>query len=278
MDALPPEPVGVNPRIDCVFKALLGDPNRRGILLEFLNAILGRAVPIVDVVILNPVHLPDYIGDHFTSIDVKATDAAGNVYQVEMQSWNEAALKARILYTWADLYEKQLKGGDAYDQLKPVIAIWMLDENIHRGATQFHHRFVVCDPSDGMSLIDHLEIHTLELERWRRRPGEAPAEVTRWMTFFAEAETWAEVPEALRTAGMEEAMAVLKEFRTNAELNEVYRARLDGMRRQKAQDNALARAIAEREQERAAKEVALAEAARLRRLLEQLGRSSDELT
>ena len=84
---------------------------------------------------------------------------------------------------------------------------------------------------------------------------------------------------------MEEAIAVLKEFRTNAVLNEVYRARLDGMRRQRAQDNALARAIAEREQERAAKEQALAakdealaEAARLRRLLEQLGPSSDDVS
>jgi hypothetical protein len=46
----------IDPKIDCVFKALLGAEANRDLLVHFLNAMLGSELPapIVDVVILNP--------------------------------------------------------------------------------------------------------------------------------------------------------------------------------------------------------------------------------
>ena len=32
-------PLRIDPRVDCVFKALLGDPRHKGLLLHFLNAV-----------------------------------------------------------------------------------------------------------------------------------------------------------------------------------------------------------------------------------------------
>ena len=119
--AIPREPVGVSPRVDCVFKALMGDPARSVILIDFLNAVIAPAVPITRVEIKNPIHLPDFIGDNYTVVDVRATDADGQVFQIEMQSWNETALKERVLFTWADLYEGQITSGQGYNLLKPVI-------------------------------------------------------------------------------------------------------------------------------------------------------------
>ena len=98
MESVPREPTGISPRVDCVFRALLGDEARADVLLDFLNAVLQRDVPLVAVHIENPVHLPDFIGDDHTVVDVKATDAAGETFHVEMQSWNHAALKERMLY------------------------------------------------------------------------------------------------------------------------------------------------------------------------------------
>lgn len=51
---VPPEPVGVNPRIDLVFRVALGDPNHLDRLVDFLNAGLPRAAPIVSATLLRP--------------------------------------------------------------------------------------------------------------------------------------------------------------------------------------------------------------------------------
>ncbi len=46
----------INPLIDCVFKALLGNEKHKTLLIDFLNAILEKEEnePIVSVTILNP--------------------------------------------------------------------------------------------------------------------------------------------------------------------------------------------------------------------------------
>jgi predicted transposase/invertase (TIGR01784 family) len=75
--------------------------------------VLAPPAPITEVEFLNPVHLPDYVGDDYTVVDVKARDATGRLLQVEMQPCNETAWKERMLYAWADIFEKQLKEGEA---------------------------------------------------------------------------------------------------------------------------------------------------------------------
>ena len=165
------EPVGISPRVDCVFKSVLREPT---VLLDFLNAVLDWPDPIVAVELIPAEHTPRFIGDHASRIDVKATDAQGRVFQVEMQNGHQTALKPRMIYGWADVYSHQLRAGDGYKTLRPTVAIWLVDHNIFRGGDHFHHRFVLYDPQRGRQLSPHLEIHTLELERWRQhadQPG-----------------------------------------------------------------------------------------------------------
>jgi hypothetical protein len=77
----------IDPKIDCVFKALLGAEPNRDLLVHFLNAMLGDELPapIVDVVILNPYNEREFLDDKLSIVDVKARDAAGCLYQIEMQ-------------------------------------------------------------------------------------------------------------------------------------------------------------------------------------------------
>lgn len=46
----------IDPKVDCVFKALLGAEHNRRLLIHFLNAMLGDelAAPIIEVTVLNP--------------------------------------------------------------------------------------------------------------------------------------------------------------------------------------------------------------------------------
>lgn len=91
MPALPKEPVGISPRVDCVFRALLADPDHADRLVDFLNAVLQRPSPIVAVQLRNPIQPAEFNDDGQIVVDVIATDASGEVFQVEMQSWNHAA-------------------------------------------------------------------------------------------------------------------------------------------------------------------------------------------
>jgi len=243
---LPPkEPVGISPRVDCVFQALLGDPNHLERLVDFLNAVLQRPSPIVKVQLQNSIQPSEFVHDGQIVVDVIATDASGEVFQVEMQSWNHTALKERMLYSWASLYKAQLEKGDPYTSLQPVVSIWLMDQNIFRGATNFHHRFRVHDKDSGLELSPHLEIHVLELDRWRRQPDFAiPSRLLGWMRFFAEAETWQEVPSDIENPVLESAMAVLTDFQTNAARNDLYRSRLDYLRVQNTMAVGMAQALA----------------------------------
>ncbi len=293
MMARPPDlhpPVGISPRVDCVFRALLGDPQHTDRLLDFLNAVLGDGPPIVEVTITNPVKILDFLGDKEVVVDVLAVDARGARFQVEMQSRGHAGLKERMLFGWSGLYQRQSGTGRGYGALRPVVSIWLVDENCFRGARDFHHRFAVMSPEEGIILTNHLDLHVLELERWRQ--GEAwavsPA-IGRWMAFFSEAEQWSEVPAPLQSPVIEDAMMVLQTFRDNQEWNHAYRARLEfqmiqatveeeHQRELEAAKQEVERERLEKEKERAEKEqaigraeAALAEAAQLRALLLRAG-------
>ena len=55
----------INPLVDCVFKALLGAECNRTLLIHFLNAIIGNALPgpITETTILNPYNEREFIDD-----------------------------------------------------------------------------------------------------------------------------------------------------------------------------------------------------------------------
>lgn len=120
----------IDPKVDCVFKALLGAERNRRLLIHFLNAMLDGelAAPIIEVEILNPYNEREFLDDKLSIVDVKARDQARRLYQIEIQLLNIPDLPARILYGWADLYSAQLQDGEGYDQLHPTYAIWLLGE------------------------------------------------------------------------------------------------------------------------------------------------------
>ncbi len=55
----------IDPKIDCVFNALLGAEDNRALLIHFLNALLGAELPapISAVEILNPYNEREFLDD-----------------------------------------------------------------------------------------------------------------------------------------------------------------------------------------------------------------------
>ena len=95
--------IQINPMIDCVAKAILGDPKHKRLLIHFLNAILEKkdGEKIKDVEILNPYNEKEFSTDKLSILDIKATDDKSDIFQIEIQIKIYPSLAKRILYTWA---------------------------------------------------------------------------------------------------------------------------------------------------------------------------------
>jgi hypothetical protein len=141
----------IDPKVDCVFKALLGAEGNRRLLIHFLNAMLGGelAAPITEVEILNPYHEREFLSDKLSIVDVKARDQGQRQYQIEIQLLNVMGLPERIAYGWAELYRSQLKKGDGYDQLKPAYSLWLLGEALWPKRDEALHWFRLRDGQGG---------------------------------------------------------------------------------------------------------------------------------
>lgn len=269
----------IDPKVDCVFKALLGSEDNRALLIHFLNAVLvdDLPAPITEVEILNPYNERETFSDKLTIVDVKARDAARRLFQIEIQLLVFADLASRILYGWADLYSQQLQSGQDHRELKPTYAIWILDQSLRRDDSAYARRYRMRDDR-GYDLIDHGSIWVLELNKFAAAQVETERE--RWLKFFTEAERFDEatLPDWMHTAEMRQAMSTLNAFSEKEREYHAYQARQEFLRQQRGiqreLDEARAAEEAERrakEAERRAKEAALAEVERLKALLKQKG-------
>jgi predicted transposase/invertase (TIGR01784 family) len=281
----------INPKVDCVFKAVLGAEENRALLIDFLNAMLTETLPgpVVEVQILNPYNPQETLNDKLTIVDVKARDAAGQVFQIEIQLLIHTNLRARMLYGWADLYRRQLQSGDPYSVLKPTYAIWLLDQILRDDTPAYAHRYRMRD-DQGQDLVDHGGIWIYELNKFAVQQVETEQE--RWLKFFNEGETLDDekLPDWMQTPVMRQAMSTLTAFSEKELAYHQYQARQEFLRQQRsiqqelqneraAKEAAIQAKEAERqakeaalqanEAERQAKEAALAEVARLQALLNQ---------
>ena len=285
----------IDPRIDCVFKSLLGNESNRNLLVHFINATLATELvsPITGVEILNPYNEKEHLDDKLSIVDVKAKDERGRVYQIEIQLVYFGYLPARMLYTWSDVYSQQLQSGEKYYKLNPTYSIWLLAENAIKHDDQYIHRYKFRDEA-GIPLIEHGGIWVFELEKFNSQVIDN--EQARWLRFFKEGKQLNDennLPDWMNTQEMKQAMNTLCQFSEKERNYFAYQARQDFLRQQgtilfekdealEQRDEALEReqvALAEKqialareqaalEREQAA-EAAIAEVERLKALLAQ---------
>jgi len=208
----------IDPKVDCVFKAILGSEEHKRLLVHFLNAVLGRkpGIRVQAVELLNPYNDREFETDKLSIVDVKARDETGRWYQIEIQLAVHAGLAARMLYTWCAIYHSQLKQGDPFTELQPVIAIWLLNESLFDLPGAYHLPFVPWNREHALTLTDHLRLDVLQLPLWPG-PQAQVEELDRWLCLFRDGEQ-VDVdapPGLLQTDEMKEAMTVLQHFSEN---------------------------------------------------------------
>jgi len=243
----------INPKIDCVFKALLGSEENKNLLIHFLNAILVKELDkrIESVEILNPYNDKAFIGDKLSIVDVKAKDKAGHFYQIEIQLKSFSYLHARMLYNWADIYSKQIKEGDNFDLLKPTYSIWLLAEDTIKNDKHYAHHYKLRD-ENGELLNQHGGIFLLELNKFNVQQLEENEHI--WLQFFKEGENLDDqsLPHWMQSNEMKQAMNTLRVFSEKEKQYALYQSRMEYLRIQNT-------IHAELERERSAKFQALQE-------------------
>lgn len=201
-------PIGIRPVNDFAFKKTFGSVENKPALISLLNAILSLDPPIVDVTIENPYNLKDFLEDKLSILDIKAIDANGATYSIEMQLKIHEGLIQRIVFYGCELYADQLRAADDYPDLKPVYSICLVNGILWKDAKNVHHAFRLTDHASGRVIENAIEIHTLELPRYNRKESDLPnaSQLERWLFWLLHAHEYE--PDALLKLFPETAMQI----------------------------------------------------------------------
>jgi len=175
-------PTLLDPKNDFVFKRLF--TAAPALLADLINAVRASEPPITVVAILNPRLDPAELTGKYIVLDLLARDAAGQLYNVEMQVRSQPDWQARSVYYLAKTLADQLQNGAAYHTLQPVIGIHLLDFDLFPDTDQAAWQFELRDRvQPTVRLGPELQLHIIELakaDRKHRLGGDLAA----WITYF----------------------------------------------------------------------------------------------
>ena len=162
------------------------DKGGEKVLLDFINAVMISAnmKTFKSVEILNPFNLKKHYNDKETIVDVKCITKNGAVVIIEVQLSGNSRFPERILYYWSANYSKLLKKGEEYENLMPVISINLLNFNLNKNDKNVHSCYMIYDTKNKNLLTDHLQIHIIELKKFKFKDNDLKKDLNYWLGFF----------------------------------------------------------------------------------------------
>ena len=171
---------------DCFVRYFFTDKGGEKVLLDFINAVMISAdmKTFKAVEILNPFNLKKHYNDKETIVDVKCITKNGTVVIIEVQLSGNSRFPERILYYWSANYSKLLKKGEEYEDLTPVISINLLNFNLNKVNKNVHSCYMIYDTKNARLLTDHLQIHIIELKKFKFKDNDLKKDLNYWLGFF----------------------------------------------------------------------------------------------
>ena len=171
---------------DFVFQRIFGKNENKDILISLLNAILG--LKLADVEIGDNTKLEkDRVEDKQGILDVRAKTDKGIQINIEIQLVNQYNMDKRTLFYWSKMYAEQLNAGQGFSELSKTITINILDFNyiqLEGYHTSYHLRE---DTDKEYVLTDQMEIHFIELPKFRKIDPNIKDPLDRWLLFLENA-------------------------------------------------------------------------------------------
>ena len=212
----------LKPTTDITFKKLFGTQERANLTKDFLNAVLEKKIGerIKTVTITDPANLPETIDKKKSFVDVNCVDQNDKKYIIEMQVINEYDFVERVQYYVSLAISRQLKAGDEYKQLVPVIFVGVLGFDLNKEEKEALSHHAILNLKTGRCLLRHLQFHFIELEKFKKTLNQITTIVDQWIYFMKHANTLETIPAQLRSKDFTEAFHVLESAQwSDAELD-----------------------------------------------------------
>ncbi|WP_239984610.1 Rpn family recombination-promoting nuclease/putative transposase [Lentibacillus sediminis] len=154
-------------KVDFAFKQLLGSEKNKHITIAFLNAILqetGRE-RIQDISFKDKDINREYEDDKLSRLDLLVQTEADGWINVEIQFSNKYNMIKRSLYYWSRIYSNPLGKGMGYKDLRPVIAINIVNFDLFSQTERFHTTYHLFEDEEQFKLTDEMEFHYFEMTK-----------------------------------------------------------------------------------------------------------------
>ncbi|MNB99191.1 PD-(D/E)XK nuclease family transposase [compost metagenome] len=216
----------LDPRVDFVFKRIFGSENNKDVLLAFLNRIFTEAgePPLTEIILMNPYTDKDDPLDKQSIFDVYAKTSEGKLIDIEMQLFNKYDIEKRTLFYWSKRYASQLSEGEKYLELKKCVTINILNYAFLKNE-QYHNVFHMREDRTGITLIDDIEVHFLELPKLDERSVPSEGGLINWLLFLKGADTSQWEVLKMNEPGLEKAMDTLQYLSQDSDARRLYEAR-----------------------------------------------------
>ncbi|MEM6452998.1 MAG: Rpn family recombination-promoting nuclease/putative transposase [Cyanobacteria bacterium P01_D01_bin.105] len=209
----------INPKTDFAFKKIFGSPQSKDILISFLNGLLYQGEPTIeDLTILDPYQAPRIEGVKESFLDVKAQLSDGRDVIIEMQVLNVLGFKKRVLYNAAKAFSTQLKVGEDYSLLNPVIALTITDFVMFEHSEKVFSYYRLKEKDDLTDYSDDIELVFAELPKFNKGIDELTTLGDKWLYFLKEANHLESVPAMLeQEPAIQSAFEVARQSRLTQE-------------------------------------------------------------
>jgi len=185
-------------RTDYAFKKVFGSEQSKGILIDFLNAIIyAGQKQIVDLTIVDPYQIPLIRGMKDSYVDVKAVLSNNTKVIIEMQVLHVEGFEQRILYNAAKLYSTQLKRSDEYVGLEPIIAVTITDFSMFVELPKVISYWHLREKESLIKYSDDIELIFVELPKFTKTLEELETITDKWIYFLRHAGKLDFVPKML---------------------------------------------------------------------------------
>lgn len=216
-------------KTDYAFKRVFGSEESKGILIDFLNALIEfeDGSQITDLTIVDPWQIPLIQGMKDSYVDVKALLSNGKRVIIEMQVLNYEGLEKRILYNAAKLYSTQLVKAQKYNTLEPIIALTITDFKLFGEFEKVISYFRLLETKELIEYSNEIELIFVELPKFNKSETELETITDKWIYFIKNAGDLDYIPKSFQESNLLDAFEIANTASLSAEELEVQFKRKD---------------------------------------------------
>jgi len=188
----------INPYTDFGFKRLFGVEGNIDLLLDFLNQVLPRKYPIVELTFGNTENIPELEFERKAIFDIHCKDKTGDTFLVEMQKAKIKFFKDRALFYITLPIRTQAQKGTWNFELEPIYYLAILDfEYDEKEERRKFERYVNLKDQDGEIFYDKLNFKFLQMPLFTKKENELVSQYDKWCFFLKHLEEFDEIPAIL---------------------------------------------------------------------------------